>query len=295
MPDFEIIVVVDGPNPATEIVLATMDDARLHVVVNERPSGPGLARNRGAALARGAWLAFLDDDDEYLPDMLERMLAVADGRDVMLCARARVLLPGASYVWPIELYRPDLTVDDYLFDRRRLFRGTTYMSTSSTFLPRHVFAQTQYGTSRHNEDTTLALRVTKQAGIRLEMLPETLVVVHMEATPDSLGPNYEWRTVLAWAEASRPLLTRRAYSGFCLIHLGSQAARRRDWRAIPILLWHAFSRGSPRPMHLAAFAGFWLVPSGLRQRVRAWAQRASKTGTPSLADTGDDALPHARS
>jgi glycosyltransferase involved in cell wall biosynthesis len=296
MPNFEIIVVVDGPNPATEAVLAGIDDPRLRVLLNERSAGPGGARNRGAAEARGEWVAFLDDDDEYMPEMLERMLAAAGSRQVMLCARARVVLPDATYIWPRELYRSDLTVDDYLFDRRTLFRGGTYMSTSSTMLPREVFARTQYGTSSHNEDTTLALRVTKQAGVPIEMIPEPLVIVHMDATADSLGPNYEWRAVLAWADASRTLLTRRAYSGFCLIHLGSQAARRRDWRGIPVLLWQAFRHGSPRAMHVAAFAGFWLVPAGVRQKLRARLQNRSNAGSASVAGAAvSDAVPHARS
>ena len=296
MPDFEIIIVVDGPNPATEEALAALSDERLRVLVNERSCGPGGARNRGAAAAGGAWLAFLDDDDEFLPDMLERMLAAAAGRSVMLCCRCRVLMPEAAYDWPREIYRPEMTVDDYLFDRRSLFRGARYMATSTYVLPREVFLRTQFGTSSHNEDTTLVLRVTKQAGVPLEMLDDVLVVVHAEATPDSLGPNYDWRAMLGWARASRGLLTRRAYSGFCLIYLGSQAARRRDWRGVPVLLWHAVRHGAPRPMHVAAFAGFWLVPVGMRQLVRARLQGVSKTGAPSPSGAAvAEEAPQARS
>ena len=300
MQDFEIIVVVDGPNPATTAALAEITDPRLSVLVSDQPRGPGPARNRGAAAARGHWLAFLDDDDEFLPPKLERMLQVAAGRTIMLASRARVLMPEADYVWPRELYRPDMPIDDYLFDRRTLFRGARYMQTSSYMLPREVFERTQFGTSSHQEDTTLLLRVTKQAGIPLEMLEDTLVIVHAEAAPDSagasLGPNYDWRAMLRWAHESRPLLTRRAFSGFCLIYLGSQIARRRDWRAVPILLWHAFRQGAPRPMHLAAFAGFWLVPATLRQRWRGRLQGESNLGSRSGSNAGaTPALPHARS
>lgn len=292
MAEFEIVVVVDGPDAATEAALAVIGDHRLRVFVNERSCGPGGARNRGAAMAQGEWVAFLDDDDEYLPDMLERMLAVAGGRRVMLCCRCRVFMPEATYDWPRETYRQDMTVDDYLFDRRTMFRGARYMATSTYMLPRDVFLQTQFGTSSHNEDTTLVLRVTKQAGVPLEMVRDVLVLVHAEATPDSLGPNYDWRAMLGWAQASRTLLTRRGYSGFSLIYLGSQAARRRDWRGVPVLLWHAFRYGAPRPMHLAAFAGFWLVPADMRQRLRAHRQGMPKTGSLSLArsvETGPQA------
>lgn len=295
MRDFEIIVVIDGPNPATVEALAALTDPRLRVVLNDQPLGAGGARNRGAALARGEWLAFLDDDDEFLPEMLERMLDAAAGRAVMLCCRCSMRMPVGNYVWPRDLYRADMTVDDYLFDRRTLFSGAHYIATSSYMLPRRVFERTGFGTSSHNEDRTLLLRVTKQAGIPLEMVPETLVVVHAEATPDSLGPNYDWRAMLGWAEASRALLTRRAYSGFCLIYLASQAARRRDWRGLPLLLWHAFRHGAPRPMHVAAFAGFWLVPAGLRQRLRGRLQSVSRAGPASVAGSAAVASPQARS
>lgn len=295
MDDFEIVVVVDGPNAATETALASITDPRLRVLVNASSCGAGGARNRGAAAATGAWLAFLDDDDEFLPTMLERMLAVAAGRQVMLCCRCRVLMPEATYDWPRELYRPDMTVDDYLFDRRTLFRGARYMATSTYLLPRDVFMRTQFGTSSHNEDTTLVLRVTKQAGVKLEMLPDVLVVVHAEATPDSLGPNYDWRAMLGWARASRLLLTRRAYSGFCLIYLGSQAARRRDWRGVPVLLWQAVRHGAPRAMHVAAFAGFWLVPTSLRRSLRARLQSVSNAGSLSSDGSAEAGVPHARS
>lgn len=293
--DFEIIVVVDGPNPATEAALGALTDDRIRVVVNERSLGPGGARNRGGALARGHWIAFLDDDDAYLPDMLASMLAAAAGREIMLCCRCRVLMPEATYEWPREPYRPPMPVDDYLFDRRSLFRGISYMATSTYMLPREVFLRTRFGTSSHNEDTTLVLRVTKEAGVPLEMLEATLVVVHAEATPDSLGPNYDWRAMLGWARDSRALLTRRAYSGFCLIYLGSQAARRRDWVGVPVLLWQAFRHGSPRAMHVAAFAGFWLVPVGLRQRLRGRLQGSSRAGSASTSAAAGDPLPHARS
>ena len=294
MQDFEIIVVVDGPNPATVAALAELTDPRLRVLVNAEPGGAGRARNRGAAEARGQWLAFLDDDDEFLPAKLERMLDVAAGRSVMLSCRARVLMGDDTYIWPRELYRPEMAIDDYLFDRRALFRGTRYVPTSSYMLPRDVFERTRFGTSSHQEDTLLLLRVTKQAGIPIVMLEDTLVVVHMDATPGSLGPNYDWRAMLGWARDNRALLTRRAYSGFCLIYLGSQAARRRQHRGLPVLLWHALRHGRPRPMHIASFAGFWLVPAGLRHRLRRRLQEASNTGSASV-ETTEPALPHARS
>jgi glycosyltransferase involved in cell wall biosynthesis len=69
--DFEIIVVVDGPDPATEAALGELTDSRLHVVTLAESQGGSDARNAGIAASKGEWVAFLDDDDEWLPEKLD--------------------------------------------------------------------------------------------------------------------------------------------------------------------------------------------------------------------------------
>src|SRR5688500_15160219 len=68
----EVVVVVDGPDAATERVLGGIDDARLRVYVRPERGGQGVAINTGVAVALGEWTALLDDDDEWLPGKLER-------------------------------------------------------------------------------------------------------------------------------------------------------------------------------------------------------------------------------
>ncbi len=267
----DVVVVVDGPNPATTSALATVADPRLRVMQTPCPAGAGAARNAAAVTARGEWIAFLDDDDEWLPQKIERQLAAAAGREVLVSCRSRVHTPRGVEVWPRTLYRGQMPVDEYLFDRRTLFRGDAHVGTSSFLLPTALFARTQFSTDRQNEDTTLLLRVTKAAGAEIVMAPDTLVVLYKEEGRESLGSRFDWREMLRWADRNRGHLTRRAYSGFCLIYLGSQAARRADYPAFPTLLRRAFVHGAPTPWQVLPFLAFWVLPFGLRQRVRAWA------------------------
>ncbi len=264
----DIIVVIDGPDPATAAILRSWPDGRVRVIQIPSPGGAGAARNLAAASARGEWLAFLDDDDEWLPDKLTRQLAAAGGRTVLVTCRSLVRTPGGEEVWPRTLYDGRVPVDEYLFDRRTPFRGDAHVGTSTFLLPTDLFARTQFSTDRQNEDTTLLLRVTKQAQAAVVMVPEPLVVLYKDEPRESLGSRFEWREMLAWLDGMGGLVTRRAYSGFCLIYLGSQAARRRDWRAFPILLRCAFRGGDPRTMHVLPFLAFWVLPPGLRQRMR---------------------------
>lgn len=78
--DFELLVVDDGSTDATPAVLAGVDDGRLRPIRHERNYGISRTRNTALGLARGEWLAFLDDDNEWAPDYLARQLAFAASR-----------------------------------------------------------------------------------------------------------------------------------------------------------------------------------------------------------------------
>ena len=79
----EVIVVDEASTDDTPAVLAALADGRVRVVRHDTPHGVASARNRGAAEARGEWLAFVDDDDLWAPDKLTRQLQAAAmaGRD----------------------------------------------------------------------------------------------------------------------------------------------------------------------------------------------------------------------
>jgi succinoglycan biosynthesis protein ExoO len=83
--DFEIIVVDDASEDKTLEVarrVATRD-SRLIVLSNECNNGVSESRNRAIKAARGQWVAILDADDVWLPERLERMMAYAEGADVV--------------------------------------------------------------------------------------------------------------------------------------------------------------------------------------------------------------------
>ena len=97
--ELELVVVDDGSTDATLTELAGIHDERLRVV-GQVHRGRSAARNAGAAVARGDWLVFLDDDDDIGPEWLS-VLAQAQGKDdveLVMCGITRVLADGSRDV-----------------------------------------------------------------------------------------------------------------------------------------------------------------------------------------------------
>lgn len=73
-PDLECIVVDDGSTDQTVALVEGVQDPRLRLLRLPVNKGGSHARNVGIQAARGELLAFLDSDDEWLPQMLERLV-----------------------------------------------------------------------------------------------------------------------------------------------------------------------------------------------------------------------------
>ncbi len=97
----EVIVVDDGSSDATVAIAETFArrDPRFRVV-RQANAGVAAARNHGASLARSDLLAFVDADDLWTPDKIERQLAAlaAAGPEAGLCYSWYVMIDGTDTV-----------------------------------------------------------------------------------------------------------------------------------------------------------------------------------------------------
>ncbi len=179
--DFETIVVDDGSTDGTaDHVAAAFPEV---ILCRQRNGGPAAARNAGAEVATGEWLAFLDADDLWLPWRLELQLAGAAKHpdvdlwagDIQLIGLDDEELSAPGELPPINWVElSDLAVSNRL-------------ATTTVLLRRDLFQELGGFDTRFRgpEDYELWLRVAARGRIALIEYP----LVRYRVTPDSLSRN----------------------------------------------------------------------------------------------------------
>ncbi|MFD7746119.1 glycosyltransferase family 2 protein [Streptomyces sp. NPDC059698] len=125
----EIVAIDDGSTDGTGAYLeefAARTAIPTRVVRQENSGGPSGPRNRGLALARGRYVFFLDADDYFGEEALERMVAMGDraGTDVVLGKIVGVNRGAAKSMWKETVEHADLFSSNVKFtlSAQKLFR-----------------------------------------------------------------------------------------------------------------------------------------------------------------------------
>jgi GT2 family glycosyltransferase len=173
----ELIVVDDASRDATAAMARSIEG--VSVVSLDRRRGAGAARNAGIAAASSPWIAFLDADDEWLPQKLERQFALAAKN------------PDASLVFcASDEFSPDGTPLGDTFrggavttgqDAWKALLKTNFVATPTVMAPHAIL----HGLGGFDE--TLTVGEDQDMWIRLALagslayVPQSLVRVHVRA------------------------------------------------------------------------------------------------------------------
>lgn len=133
----ELIVVDDNGDGRpwrceTEAVVAAVGDGRVIYLKHERNKGGSAARNTGINAARGAYIAFLDNDDFYLPGKISRSLSWLEDHDNYDAVLDDVLITFGQQIGGLhELSGADLTFAGLLADEGLLGTGSNLFLRAS--------------------------------------------------------------------------------------------------------------------------------------------------------------------
>jgi glycosyltransferase involved in cell wall biosynthesis len=257
----EVVVVLDGADTTLEEELAERQHPPVRVLVIDPPRGPSHARNAGVRVLESTNVAFLDDDDEWLPLKLERQLPLLDDHDVSY-TRVYAGDPEQPSVWPRDTPGTE-DPSEYLFDRRRPWSGAGLFLASTIAARTELARAVQFDeSSRQHDDWDWALRAVR-AG-RLGFCDEVLAIWHIDPHRRRRSHEHDWRYSVEWGRSHRDLFTPRAYSGFLLVNVYTIALRAGDRGAATTLVREARAHGEPSASQWAIFAGLTVLsPDGV--------------------------------
>ncbi|KPJ93918.1 MAG: glycosyl transferase [Gammaproteobacteria bacterium SG8_11] len=130
----EIIVVDDGSTDDTVAMLQNFDSEIIYHYQSNQ--GVSKARNSGISLARSPWIAFLDSDDEWLADKLQRQWeALQRHADFLLCHTEEIWIRRGKRVNPMNKHQK---YGGYIYDK---CLPLCAISPSSVMMHRQLFEQ----------------------------------------------------------------------------------------------------------------------------------------------------------
>jgi len=139
--DYEIIVVDDGSTDNTE-ELVKKYGSKVKYIYQEN-SGRSSARNTGIQAAKGKWVAFLDADDQWLPDKLKIQMELLDrNSELMWCAGNFIQTDGSRSTPRINptVINNALTGRDYFLNYfEEAAKGLCFIATPTVIVKKSIF------------------------------------------------------------------------------------------------------------------------------------------------------------
>lgn len=179
--DWELLVIDDGSQDNTRQIVSDFakKDARIRLVINETNMGVARTRNRGLDMVQGQYVALLDSDDYWKPQLLEKMLARAEETkaDIIYCSYELVDEQGKK------------VCNDFLVPEETTFQESIVRSviTCSTVLITGELAKNhRFPTNVYHEDTALWFQILRDGGIA-RGVPEVLAAYRQRANSRSAG------------------------------------------------------------------------------------------------------------
>jgi glycosyltransferase involved in cell wall biosynthesis len=270
--NLEVVVVVDGPDPATVAALEALQEPRLQIVALPERVGGCEARNIGVRKARGRWIALLDDDDEWEPAKTEKQIALApeqDDRFVITC-RVKVRFDNLEYVLPAPLPKEGEPISEYMFGH-----PSNVLQTSCYLCSRQLLLDVPWKKGLSGlQDMDWLLRVLTEKGARLKVVNEPLTIYWKQGS-NCVSGGLDWRATLQWGRASRALLSPKAYSYFLARICANRAVQQ---GAGPFDLWHLFrefiTESRPTGRSMLLLVGYAVVPFRYRRIILYFVSKA---------------------
>lgn len=181
--NMEVIVVNDNSTDDTAAVLKDRYGDRITVIHNKESQGGAIARNQGIALAKGKYIAFLDDDDTWVAEKIEKQindLVLNPAASVITCSYYSIHTNGTKNIVRVS-FNPELLLQD-----NYLGGASMYLTTKENLEKIGGFTPGL----RSGQDWDLLIRLNEIGKIQVTDIPLVNYYEHNEARITNLMSSY---------------------------------------------------------------------------------------------------------
>ncbi|MCR5608895.1 MAG: glycosyltransferase family 2 protein [Lachnospiraceae bacterium] len=166
--NWELIIVDDCSTDNTDNVVAGfLSDSRIKYIHNEKNSGAAISRNRALREADGEWIAFLDSDDLWTPDKLEKQVKFMKDNDYVLSYTEYEKIDEGDNPLNIYVSGPDCV------NKKKMYRYD-YIGQLTMMYSTKYFGLIQIKDIKKNNDYAIRLQLYKKPDVKAYLLKENL-------------------------------------------------------------------------------------------------------------------------
>lgn len=154
--NWELLIVDDCSTDNTdEVVLPFLNDQRIRYIKNEINSGAAVSRNRALREAKGKWIAFLDSDDLWVPEKLEKQIRFMDVHGYAFSYTDYMIRLNGEWL-------PYVYTGPNVVNRRKMY-NYCYFSTITVMYNREKIGLIQIENLRKNNDYAMWLQAIEKS------------------------------------------------------------------------------------------------------------------------------------
>lgn len=165
--EWELIIVDDCSTDNTDEVVASFKDDRIKYLKNEKNSGAALTRNRAMREAQGEWIAFLDSDDLWTSEKLEKQIKFMTDNGYVLSYTEYEKIDEEDNPLNIYVTGPDVV------NKRKMYNYDYIGQLTMMYSAKH-FGLIQIKDIKKNNDYAIRLQLYKKEGTCAYLLKENL-------------------------------------------------------------------------------------------------------------------------